>query len=327
MANLTVFTVKSLAPEYYKIASGLYNDFRNRAISDFKFDLEPLEYEDFLYAVKKGLLECLVLFENSIPTGLLIYTTVISYSIELNLIYLISQDNYETRIRYIMNDFLKREEENLKTKIITYPLLGEQEIYKDVLSEFGFKYIPQSILKFDFSNPSNITKIGNIPIIELPDGYEINNWNEKYLNRTIKLVHNCFRNSNDALFDTRFKTYTGTKEIINKITQSGYGRFLPEYTKIITKNKDIVGICFVNVTGNGIVNIPIVAVDKDERNKKFGKTIVSLAVKSTLEDTLNGITNFSEVNVTTDSSNTAAIKMYEYCGFAEDYKYPQSYRS
>ncbi len=328
MANLTVFTVKSLTPEDYKIVAGLYNDFKNRAVSDFKFDLEPLEYEDFLIAVKKKLLECLVLFENSIPTGILIYTNVISYSVELNLIYLISMDNYETRIRYIMNEFLKKEEKNIKEKTITYPLLGEQEIYKDILAtEFGFGCVPQLILKFDFSNPSNITKIGNTSSLKIFDEYEIDNWNETYKNQVIKLIYDNFKNTNDALFDTRFKTYSGSKEIVNKIISSGYGQFLPEYTKIIIKNKKAAGVCFVNVTGNGLVNIPLVAVAGEDRNKKLGEKMVSLAVKGVLEDTINGITNYSEVNVTTDSSNYAAIKMYEYCGFKSDYKYLQCYKN
>ena len=55
--------------------------------------------------------------------------------------------------------------------------------------------------------------------------------------------------------------------------------------------------------------------------------MVSLAVKEVLEDTLNGLKNYTEVNVTTDLSNTSAVKMYDFCGFFEDYKYLQSYKN
>ena len=82
----------------------MYNDFRNRAIPEFKFELEPLEYEDFISAVENNLLKCLVLMENSIPIGYLIYTTLVSYSIELNIIYLISDEYFETKLRYLMDD-------------------------------------------------------------------------------------------------------------------------------------------------------------------------------------------------------------------------------
>ena len=143
MANITVYSVQNLKDVDYKIFSGLYNDFKSRAISDFKFDLEPLEYEDFISAIENNLLTCLVLLENSIPTGYLIYTTLVSYSLELNIIYLISDENYEAKIRYLMDEFFKNEAELINNKVITYPLLGEQEKYKNVLYEYGFKDVSQ----------------------------------------------------------------------------------------------------------------------------------------------------------------------------------------
>ena len=127
MANLTVYSVKKLEQNDFKIFMGLYNDFKNRAISDFKFELEPLEYEDFTRAIESKLLKCIVLLENSIPTGFLIYTDVISFSIELNMIYLISDENYETKVQYLVGEFFSQEAEMLKEKVVTYPLLGEQE--------------------------------------------------------------------------------------------------------------------------------------------------------------------------------------------------------
>ena len=327
MANLTVFSVKDLSFDDYKIFTGLYNDFKNRAINDYKFDLEPLEYDDFINAIENKLLKCLVLYENSIPTGFLIYTTLISYSIELNIIHLISDENFETKVRYLMNDFLKREEDLLKEKIVTYPLLGEQEKYKSVLSEFGFKYVIQSVLKFDFANPSCITKINETKNLLIPYDYEISNWKDEYFDDTIKIIHNNFKNANDALFDPRFSSFEGTKDILSKIVNSGYGEFLGKYTKAIHKHGKMVGICFVNVTGNGLVNIPLVAVERPFRHQKLGEKMVSLAVKEVLEDTLNGLQNYTEVNVTTDLSNTSAVKMYEYCGFFEDYRYLQSFKN
>ena len=102
MANLTVYSTEKLEQKNFKIFAGLYNDFKNRAISDFKFELKPLDYEDFIKAIENKLLKCIVLTENSIPTGFLIYTDVISFSIELNMICLISDENYETKVKYLI---------------------------------------------------------------------------------------------------------------------------------------------------------------------------------------------------------------------------------
>jgi hypothetical protein len=38
---------------HYKIFSGIYNDFRLNSFSEYKFELEPLEYEDFIESVKE----------------------------------------------------------------------------------------------------------------------------------------------------------------------------------------------------------------------------------------------------------------------------------
>ena len=327
MANLTVFSVRALTFNDYKIFTGLYNDFKNRAISDYKFDLEPLDYDDFINAIDNKLLKCLVLYENSIPTGFLIYTTLISYSVELNIIHLISDENYETKVRYLVNDFIKREADILTKKIITYPLLGDQQKFKTVLIEFGFKFVTQSILKFDFTNPSCITKISEVGNMLIPYDYIIQSWKKEFFGDAVKLIHNNFKNANDALFDPRFCSIEGTKDIVSKIVNSGYGEFLSQNTKVIFKYGKMVGICFVNVTGNGLVNIPLVAIDGPFRHQKLGQKLISLAVKEVLESTLNGIEAYKEVNVTTDLSNISAVKMYKNCGFFEDYEYLQSYRN
>lgn len=325
MANLTVYSTQKLEKNNFRIFMGLYNDFKNRAINDFKFELEPLEYEDFTSAIENKLLKCIVLTENSIPTGFLIYTDVISFSIELNMIYLITDDNYETKVRYLLGELFNLESDIIKDKIITYPLLGNQQKYKDTLVEFGFKGISQSVLKFDLHNPSCISKLNFVKDIELKNEYKISDWEDKYFEKTVKLIHNNFKFTNDALFDPRFRTFKGVSDILKKITKSIYGEFLPKYTKLIHKDGRVIGVCFVNVTGEGIVNIPLVAVDKPYRNQKLGEKMVSMAVKEILEAKINEEAAYKEINVTTDTFTPASVKMYERCGFFVDYEYEQCY--
>ena len=325
MANLTVYSVQKLEQKDFKIFMGLYNDFKNRAISDFKFELEPLEYEDFTRAIESKLLKCIVLMENSIPTGFLIYTDVISFSIELNMIYLISDENYETKVRYLVGEFFNQEAEILKEKVVTYPLLGEQENYKETLREFGFQGVSQSVLKFDLSNPSCISKLNSVKDMEIDGGFEILNWENKHFDKVVKLIHNNFKYTNDASFDPRFRSFRGVKDILKKIIKSVYGEFLPQYTKMIQKDGRIIGICFVNVTGEGVVNIPLVAVEKPYRNQKLGEKMVSLATQNVLEAKINEETHYREINVTTDTFNPASVRMYEHCGFIKDYEYQQCY--
>ena len=67
----TNYDVELLDGSSFKIFKGVYNDFRSKAVSEYKFELEPLEYEEFIDAVEKGFLKCIVLKENLIPTAFL----------------------------------------------------------------------------------------------------------------------------------------------------------------------------------------------------------------------------------------------------------------
>lgn len=70
MSETLTYKVQKYSDDYKNIFKGVYNDFKNRAFSEYKFELEPLEYEDFTVSVKEGLIDCLILFEDEIPTAL-----------------------------------------------------------------------------------------------------------------------------------------------------------------------------------------------------------------------------------------------------------------
>ena len=72
------YKAQLLTNNLYKIFQGVYNDFKSKAISDYMFELKPLEYEEFLDAVDKNYIKCIVLLEHDIPTAFLVYTSAIS---------------------------------------------------------------------------------------------------------------------------------------------------------------------------------------------------------------------------------------------------------
>ena len=86
MTSNTIYEAQPLTKNLYKIFAGVYNDFRVAALNQYKFELEPLAYEEFLNALEKKLIKCIVLLENQIPTAFLVYTSAISEAIELNII-------------------------------------------------------------------------------------------------------------------------------------------------------------------------------------------------------------------------------------------------
>ncbi len=284
------------------VSEKIYNEFRARALSDFQFELAPLEYSDFLDAVQRGIIQCLV-FEDAF----LIYTTAISESIELNVVYAYDAEHFNALIKM----FLDATQVERKTRIVCYPMLGVQKEFVGDLCEFGFKFTGSAVLRFTPGNKS-------MPPAALPSDYTIVPWDNSYLDAAVKIINDAFKDSPDALFDTRFKTIGGTRDILDKIVQNIYAEFLPQATSVLLHSGEPVGVCFINLTGSA-ANIPLIAITKEHQGKGLSANLLQYSMNAAL------ILPLSELNVTTATDTTAALRMYRRAGFKEDYVYPQAY--
>ncbi|CDE62162.1 predicted acetyltransferase (GNAT family) [Fusobacterium sp. CAG:439] len=323
--DTTNFEARLLTPDDYKGFVTIYNDFRNRAIDEYMFELEPLGFEDFADAVEKNLIECLVLFENTIPVAFLVYTTAISEAIELNIIHSFKMENMVERGMYLIKKFLELTKSERFDKVVCYPMLGEQKHLIGDIARYGFKFVGIAVLRFMMAgtNSREILKITQLS--ELDKDYKLVDWQSKYFEDAVKVVQEGFETSADALFDPRFKTIEGTRDIIAKIVDNIYAEFLPEATTIMLYNNIPVGFCFMNLTGGRIANIPIVAIRKEHQGKGLSKHMLKKSVEKLIEWADNGEKPITEVNTTTETNNFQALKMYRHLGFKEDYNYPQSY--
>ena len=319
------YTVELLDENCYKIFKGVYNDFKSKAVSEYKFELEPLEYEEFIDAIKKNYMSCIILKENEIPTAFLVYTTSVSESIELNIIHCLGSEDEITKTKLLIEKFMALTEPERMTKVVSYPMLGHQSVYTADIAKFGFKFIGLAVLRFFMGNASSERILENMKLSELPEGYKIVGYNDLYRDNLVRVIHESFKDSQDSLFDTRFKTVEGTKDIINKLVESIYGEFLPEVTSVLLYNDLPVGFALSNVTGGTIGNIPLVAIDKNHRGKGFSEHLLNRSIKTVVDWTKLGKRYFSEVNVTTETNNYKALKLYRRVGFREDYCYPQAY--
>lgn len=319
------FEARLLTQNDHKSFAPVYEDFRTRAIEEYSFELEPLGFEDFTEAVEKNLIECLVLFEDSIPVAFLVYTTAISEAIELNIIHSFKMENMIDRSIYLVKKFLELTKYERNDKVVCYPMLGAQKDLIANIALYGFKFVGIAVLRFMMTgtNSREILKMAEIP--ELSEDYKIVEWDNKYFDDAIEIVQEGFETSADALFDPRFKTIEGTKDIITKIVENIYAEFLPEATSIILYKNEPVGFCFMNLTGGSIANIPIVSIKKDFQGKGLSKHILKKSVEKLLQWADSGEKQILEVNTTTETNNFQALKMYRNIGFKEDYNYPQSY--
>lgn len=323
----TTFQAKLLTEDEYRGFESVYNDFRDRAIDEYKFELEPLDYKGFIDAVRKDLIKCIVLLENSIPTAFLIYTTSISEAVELNIIHCYKMENIAERSRHLVKEFLRETEDEREEKVVCYPMLGAQKNLIHEIAKFGFKFIGIVVLRFMMFGTNSREILGMYKPEPLPYEYCLTHWDNRYYDAAVQVINEAFENSADALFDPRFKTEEGTRDIITKIVDDVYAEFLPEATTVLLHNGIPVGFCFMNLTGGQIANIPIFGLKKEHQGKGFSKIMLANSVNKLIEMSDSGKRNITEVNTTTETNNFQALKLYRHIGFKEDYNYPQSYLS
>ncbi len=323
MTQTLQYQVQKYTDEHKNIFKGVYNDFKSKAFSEYKFELEPLEYDDFTNSINHGLIDCLILFEEAIPTAFMVYTTEISEALELNIIHCIGSENLNAKRKMLLEKFLEINSEIIKNKVVTYPMLGSQEEFTPEITNYGFKLIGLSVDRFYFNNDLSKEIFNKFKPLPFPEGYKIVSWDAKYYNDIVKVINTSFKDTSDALFDPRFSSEEGCIDILNKLTTSVYGKFLPDATSVLLYQKKPVGICFANITAGKIANIPLIGMGKEHCSKGLGLSLLHTTMKKLMSRYAGAL---SEVNASTETDNYPALKMYRRLGFKEDYYYPQAYK-
>ena len=320
-----IYATKLLEEEDYKDFAEVYEDFRNRAELEYNFELEPLDFDGFIDAVNKELINCVILKENDVLCAFLVYTTAISEAIELNIVHSHNMENFAPRAKHLIEEFLRQTKVERYEKIVCYPMLGAQKTIIGDIARFGFKFVGIAVLRFMMSGTNSREILKLTELLELNPCYSIASWSDEYFDSAVEIVSQAFSTSADALFDPRFTTLAGTRDIIDKIVNNVYAEFLPEATSVLLCSGVPIGFCFMNLTGGQIANIPIVAIKKEHQGKGLSKHMLKASVEKLLSWVDDGVKSITEVNTTTETNNFQALKMYRHLGFKEDYNYPQSY--
>ena len=204
-------------------------------------------------------------------------------------------------------------------------MLGSQKTLIGEIARFGFKFVGIAVLRFMMSGTNSRDILKLTELTDLNSCYRVVSWSDDFFNNAVEIVHEAFTTSADALFDPRFTTLNGTRDIIDKIVNNVYAEFLPEATSVLMCSGTPVGFCFMNLTGGQIANIPIVAIKKEHQGRGLSKHMLKASVEQLLKWADSGEKPVTEVNTCTETNNFQALKMYRHLGFKEDYNYPQSY--
>ncbi|OGI30530.1 MAG: hypothetical protein A2287_03315 [Candidatus Melainabacteria bacterium RIFOXYA12_FULL_32_12] len=323
MQEIHTIKVEELNNNNIEQIQALYEDFKVKSTTDYKFDIPPLEYEDFKNIATQDVLKGFVLFEDSEPKGFLLYVLEQHKAIELNIIFVPDNDNQKRTV--LLKAFLDCIKDKDDWNVVSYPMLGIQESFTRDISLLGFKLIGQAIVKFKFDNIISYQILKNLTLPELPEGYRIATWQNEYFEQASQAIHDTFKTATDTNFDPRFLTLEGSKDVVNKIVSNIFGFFLPECTAVIIHNDELIGVCFADITDVLTANIPLIGVKQAHKNKGFGKYLLKNSVASIIESIQQGKIYATEVNAAVETDNFAALRMYRKIGFKEDYTYPHAY--
>lgn len=321
-----MYNARILTVEDYESFENLYEDFRSKAAGEYNFELEPLDYDGFLSAIDKDLIKCIVLHnDNEEMVAFLVYTTAISEAIELNIVHSIVEEDFNTIARVLLEKFLNITKALRREKIVCYPMLGAQKNLISVIAKLGFKFIGTEVLRFRFDADASREIFSRARVVPMPEDYRVTSWNAKYFEDAVRVIHESFKESSDALFDPRFTTLEGTRDIITKVVTDVYAEFMPNSTSVLLYNNEVVGFAFMNLTGGSIVNIPLVGILSEHQ----GKGLSTIMLKHSMDYIIKAVDDYgtpiTEINTTTETNNLQAFRLYKNLGFIEDYNYPQAY--
>lgn len=320
-----MYSTEVLSEKYFKIFMGAYNDFRVNCREYYRFELDPLNYDDFLENFNKGIIKCIILLEGAIPTGFLAYSEAQENAIELYIIHCLGNQNLTEKRKLLLRAFLRETENSRQNCLVSYPMLGIQEDFKDEIKTFGFDFVNLAVLDFPITNKKETKALEKIRFTDLPIGYKI----VPYKNIDKEELRNCifkaFQNTSDVNFDPRFKSLKGADDITNKIVDGIYGLFLDNASRILLYENEVVGFCLANTTSSHIANIPLVGIIPEHRGLGLSEVMLKQAVEEIIKMNRQNVLSVDTLNVSTDFDNEPAIKMYKQMGFTVTYTYPQAF--
>ena len=321
-----MYNIKFLTESEYKKFEQIYDDFYKKAKSEYNFELSPIDFEGFLASIDKEIIKCLILLDNNSEIqAFLVYTTAISEAIELNIIHCKNKEYILEYGKELLKKFLDLTKIVRRGKLVCYPMLGEQKSLIGVIAKLGFQFVGIEVLRFMMHGTPSQELFAKARVVKMPEDYELTTWNDSYFDSAVEIIQEAFQDSSDALFDPRFKTMRGTRDIINKIVKNIYAEFKPNATSVLLYKGEPVGFSFMNITNNSIVNIPLVGIKQAHQGKGLSTIMLRQSMDTILKEVNLYNIPIKEVNTTTETNNLQALRLYKNLGFIEDYNYPQAY--
>jgi ribosomal protein S18 acetylase RimI-like enzyme len=146
-----------------------------------------------------------------------------------------------------------------------------------------------------------------------PQRFHIDHWGQHYLDPVSGVVEMCYRGHVDARMNEQYRSYAGSRTFLeNLLNFPGCGQFCREASMVaIDRNTGwISGLVLASFVFQGVGHITQLCVAPHSQGTGLGYELLRRAAGALRAAGANRIT------LTVTSSNTAAVRLYERCGFS-----------
>lgn len=310
----------------------LYESFQKVAHLEYGWPQQAAGFETLRQLIAMKAIEGYFVREFSTEqnVGFLLFHLEPQGTLEIKVVYLEPDVPVKPALDALFNRFLEDMKQIDGWEVMSYPVLGTRQArFIDFLTWYGFKPVGQAVMKLNLMDQLTVEVFKKVlsTLPELPPGYQLKSWDPVYTDGVIDVLTEAFVDSVDALWDPRFRTRNGMAEALQFVQSGGYGVFWPSCVTILLNPEDKpVGVCLFNVVGDGEANIPLIGLLKSERQHKLGRSLLVNTLYTCIQEVLGEKLEVLKISATTATANFAAIKMYRYAGFQEDYWYPHVYQ-
>jgi ribosomal protein S18 acetylase RimI-like enzyme len=180
-------------------------------------------------------------------------------------------------------------------------LVAHQEAIRQAYLGLGFRALERMTM--------SVTLTGDLPDRSSSPGYELNAWEDRYLERVAQLFHDANRDTVDALIYPQFRTFEETQRMVQAVRDGGAGAFVEEASGIALHGRVVCGAIMLVRPEPGQAFVVAVAVAPAHQGQGLGRALLTRTLALAWE------TGIRTVDLTVTEENRPASALYERLGF------------
>jgi len=181
-------------------------------------------------------------------------------------------------------------------------LLDHQGAIRQAYLSLGFTPLERMIM--------SLALAGNLLDGSLPPGYELNAWEDHYLERVAQLLQDANRDTLDAHIYPQFRTFEETHLMVQAVRDGGAGPFVEELSGIVLHGGTLCGVIMLIRPEPDQSFVVVVAIAPAHQGKGVGRALLTRALASAWE------AGIRTVDLTVTEENRPAVALYQRLGFS-----------